>query len=149
MQKLLWSLLLLSSAVLAEVTNIEVSREFVEENKIKIIDIRTQSEWEKMGIIKDAYLITFFPEDTDYNPKFFIKELNKVIDRDEQFAIISNTSTRTKLVSNFLGKKNNYKVVSLLGGMRKLISEGYKVETYALNKQSKTIKYRDNNSTIK
>ena len=118
MQKILWSLLLLSLAVVAEITNIEISREYVEENKIKIIDIRTESEWKKMGIIKDAYLITFFPEDSEYNPKFFIKDLNKVVEKDEQFAIISNTASRTKLVSNFLGKKHNYNVVNVIPPMR-------------------------------
>ena len=149
MQKILWSLFLLSLAVVAEVTNIEISREYVEENKIKIIDIRTESEWKKMGIIKDAYLITFFPEDNEYNPKFFIKDLNKVVEKDEQFAIISNTASRTKLVSNFLGKKHNYNVVNLIGGMTKLIEDGYKVESYDLNKKKNIIEKSDNNSTIK
>jgi len=135
MKKILWSLLLLSSTMLAEVTNVEISREYIENNKIKIIDIRTQSEWEKMGVIKDAYLITFFPADSEYNPKFFLQELNRVIEKDEEFAIISNTASRTKLVANFLGKKNNYHVVNLIGGMKKLIKEGYKVETYDPNKK--------------
>jgi len=135
MQKILMSLLLLSSTILAEVTNVEISRDYIENNKIKIIDIRTQSEWEKMGVIKGAYLITFFPEDATYNPKLFLQELNRVIDKDEQFALISNTASRTKLVSNFLGKKNTYKVVNLIGGMTKLIKEGYKVEAYDPNKK--------------
>jgi rhodanese-related sulfurtransferase len=135
MQKILMSLLLLSSTILAEVTNVEISRDYIENNKIKIIDIRTQSEWEKMGVIKGAYLITFFPEDATYNPKLFLQELNRVIDKDEQFALISNTASRTKLVSNFLGKKNTYNVVNLIGGMTKLIKEGYKVEAYDPNKK--------------
>ena len=130
MKKILWSLLLLSSTMLAEVTNVEISREYIENTKIKIIDIRTQSEWEKMGVIKGAYLITFFPEDATYNPKLFLQELNRVIEKGEQFALISNTASRTKLVSNFLGKKNNYHVVNLIGGMKKLIKEGYEVEIY-------------------
>jgi rhodanese-related sulfurtransferase len=130
-------LLLLSSTILAEVTNVEISREYIEKNNIKIIDIRTQSEWEKMGVIKGAYLITFFPEDTTYNPKLFLQELNRVVDKDEQFALVSNTSSRSKLVSNFLGKKNNYHVVNLVGGMKKLIADGYKVEAYNPDTKSK------------
>ena len=135
MQKILLSLLLLSSTILAEVSNVEISRDYIEKSEIKIIDIRTESEWEKMGVIKGAYLITFFPEDAEYNPKFFLKELNKVIEKDEQFAIISNSASRIKLVSNFLGKKNKYNVVNLIGGMKKLIKEGYEVETYDPNKK--------------
>jgi len=130
MQKILLSLLLLSSTILAEVTNVEINRDYIEKSKIKIIDIRTESEWEKMGVIKGAYLITFFPEVGACNPKLFMQELKRVVDKDEQFALISNTASRSKLVSNFLGKKNNYKVVNLIGGMKKLIKEGYKVELY-------------------
>ena len=149
MKKTILSLLLLCSTILAEVTNVEVNSEFIEENKLKIIDIRTQSEWEKMGIIKDAYLITFFPKDTDYNPKLFIKDLNQIVEKDEQFAIISNTASRTKLVSNFLGKKHNYNVINLIGGMTKLIEDGYKVESYKADKKRESIEKIDNNSTTK
>jgi len=143
MQKILLNLLLLSSTMLAEVTNVEISREYIEKSKIKIIDIRTQSEWEKMGIIKGAYLITFFPEDATYNPKIFLQELNRVVDKDEQFALISNTASRTKLVSNFLGKKNSYNVVNLIGGMKKLIKEGYEVEVYNPCKKRESISKAD------
>jgi len=135
MQKILLSLLLLSSTILAEVSNVEISREYIEKNKIKIIDIRTQSEWEKMGVIKGAYFITFFPEIGECNPKLFMQGLKRVVDKDEQFALISNTASRSKLVSNFLGKKNNYKVVNLIGGMKQLIKEGYEVEIYEPKKQ--------------
>jgi len=144
MQKILLSLLLLSSTILAEVTNVEISRDYIEKSELKIIDIRTQSEWEKMGVIKGAYLITFFPEGETYNPKLFLQELNRVIEKDEQFALISNTASRTKLVSNFLGKKNNYHVVNLIGGMKKLIKEGYEVEIYDPNKQRESLKREKN-----
>ena len=130
MQKILLSLLLLSSTILAEVNNVEINRDYIEKSEIKIIDIRTQSEWEKIGVIKGAYLITFFPEVGECNPKLFMQELNRIVDKDEPFAVISNTASRSKLVSNFLGKKNNYKVVNLIGGMKKLIKEGYEVEIY-------------------
>jgi len=130
MQKILLSLLLLSSTILAEVSNVKISRDYIEKSEIKIIDIRTESEWEKMGVIKGAYLITFFPEVGECNPKLFMQELKRVVDKDEQFSLISNTASRSKLVSNFLGKKNNYKVVNLIGGMKQLIKEGYEVELY-------------------
>ena len=52
-------------------------------------------------------------------------------EKDEEFAIICNTGSRTKLVSNFLGKKLDYKVVNLMGGMMKLLKEGFKPEFYA------------------
>ena len=153
MKKTILSLLLLCSSLMAEVTNIEVTPEFIEDNKIKIIDIRTQSEWEEMGVISGAYLITFFRKNNDFHSESFLKELNLVVDKNEQFAIISNTASRTKLVSNFLGHKHNYNVINLIGGMSKLLKEGYKVEVYKPKKSKEEIKeeieQEENNTTIK
>jgi rhodanese-related sulfurtransferase len=152
MKKTILSLILLCSTLLAEVINMEVTPKFIEENKIKIIDIRTQSEWKKMGVISDAYLITFFNENKSYHTKSFLKELNMVVEKDEQFAIISNTASRTKLVSNFLGHKHEYNVINLIGGMSKLLKEGYEVKIYEPNKQKdekNEIENIDSNSTTK
>ena len=140
MKKTILSLMLLCSTLIGKVTNIEVSPEFIEENKIKIIDIRTQREWEEMGVISGAHLITFFTNNK-FNSESFLKELNMVVEKDEQFAIISNTASRTKLVSNFLGHKNNYNVINLIGGMSKLLEAGYKVELYKPDYE------KENNST--
>ncbi|HIP51852.1 MAG TPA: rhodanese-like domain-containing protein [Campylobacterales bacterium] len=155
MKKTILSLLLLCSSLMAEVTNIDVTPEFIEENKIKIIDIRTESEWEEMGVVSGAHLITFFTKNNKFHSESFLKELNLVVDKNEQFAIISNTASRTKLVSNFLGHKHNYNVINLIGGMSKLLKEGYKVEVYKPKKSKEEIKIKeereqeDNNTTIK
>ncbi|SFV65857.1 hypothetical protein MNB_SV-14-905 [hydrothermal vent metagenome] len=129
-KKIVGVVLLLSSLIFAKVTNIPATKEFVENTKMKIIDIRTKGEWMQMGIIKGAYLITFFDERYGYDVKEFLAELNSVVDKDEKFAIICNSGSRTKLVANFLGVKNNYNVVNLTGGMIKLLSDGYKPEFY-------------------
>ncbi|CAA6813537.1 MAG: Unknown protein [uncultured Sulfurovum sp.] len=158
MKKTILSILLLCSTLLAEVKNVEVTPEFVKEKKFKIIDIRTEDEWREMGVISEAYLITFFTKNNEYNIEFFLKELNTVIEEDEEFAIISNSSSRTKLVSNFLGHKHNYKVINLLGGMSKLLKEGYEVEVYKPHKKKEDnfihlksekleLKFNDNNIT--
>jgi len=131
MKKILFGLLYLGTILMAEITNVPVSIEFVESNKMKIIDIRTQSEWKDLGVIKNAHFITFFNEKSKYDIDSFLEKLNKVIEKDEKFAIISNSSSRTKLISNLLGHKLDYDVVNLIGGMEKLIEEGYKVQKYA------------------
>jgi len=122
--------LLFGNMLFAEITNIPATPKFVEETKLKIIDIRTKGEWLQMGTVKDAYLITFFDEQYGYNPKKFLDDLDDVVKKDEQFAIICNSGSRTKLISNFLGNKHKYKVVNLTGGMLNLLKEGYKPEVY-------------------
>ena len=121
---------LLGSLLFAKITNTPATTTFVENRKMKIIDIRTKGEWIQMGIIKDAHLITFFDERYGYDTKSFLEELDTVVEKDEEFAIICNTGSRTKLISNFLGNKLNYNVVNLTGGMMQLFKEGFKPEFY-------------------
>jgi len=153
MLKNLLGLLLLSSVVFAKITNTPATIEFIEKTPMKIIDIRTEKEWKRNGVIHGAYLITFFDENYGYDSKKFLEELDQIVDKDEQFAIICNTSSRTKLISNFLGNKHDYDVVNLTGGMRELQKEGFRVEYYEPHKKRLYIKKikedstQDNNSS--
>jgi len=131
MKKTLFGLLILGSTLFAQVTNIPATLDFINSKKMKIIDIRTEGEWVQMGVIRDSILITFFDERSGYDTEAFLEELNKVVEKDEEFAIICNTGSRTRLIANFLGKKHDYKVVNLTGGMTKLLKEGFKPEFYA------------------
>lgn len=131
MKKTLFGLLLLGSTLFAEVTDTPATIEFINSNQMKIIDIRTEGEWIQMGVIKNSILITFFDERGGVDTERFLEDLNRVVEKDEEFAIICNTGSRTKLVSNFLGKKLDYKVVNLTGGIMKLFKEGFEPEFYA------------------
>ena len=139
MKKTIFSLLLLDMGLMAEVTNMEVSVKFIEENSTKIIDIRTEDEWKNIGVIPKAHLITFFGKDKKFSGELFLQELNRVVEKDEPFAIISNSSSRSKLVSNFLGKKHDYKVINLLGGISELLKEGYDIAEYNACKIKKSV----------
>ncbi len=130
MKKTVLGLLLLGSTLFAEVTNIEVSPQFIKNTKLKIIDIRTPSEWRETGIVKGSYTLTFFDERGNYDTEEFLKALNTIVSKDEKFALICRTGSRTGMISNFLGKKLNYNVVNLKGGIIKLFKEGYKAKKY-------------------
>ena len=139
MIKKIVGVVLLSSLMFAKVTNVPATTEFIEETKMKIIDIRTKGEWIKMGVIKKAHLITFFDERYGYDIKSFLEELNHVVKKDEQFAIICNSGSRTKLIANFLGVKNSYNVVNLTGGMMNLLKEGFEPVHYNPNFQNPSV----------
>jgi len=134
MKKIILGLLLLSLSLFAEVTDVVVTPEFVNSTKMKIIDIRTPEEWRETGIVKDAYTLTFFNKNGDYDIYSFLNSLNKIVKKDEKFALICRTGSRTKMVSNFLGNKLNYHVVNLKGGLMKLLQEGYKTQPYILKR---------------
>jgi len=131
MKKILIGLLVLGVTLFAEVSTVSVTPTVIENNTMKIIDVRTEGEWIQTGVIKDAYLITFFNEQYGYDVEEFLTALNKVVKKDEKFAIICNSGSRTKLISNFLGNKLGYNVINFDGGMVKLFAEGFQPEFYA------------------
>jgi len=134
MKKMVLVFLFLSLSLFAEVTNVVVTPEFVNSTNLKIIDIRTPKEWRETGIVKGAYTLTFFNKNGDYDIYSFLNSLNKIIKKDEKFALICRTGSRTKMVSNFLGNKLNYHVVNLKGGLMKLLQDGYKTQPYTPKK---------------
>ncbi len=85
MRKTVLGLLLLGSTLFAEVTNIEVTPQFVNNTKLKIIDIRTPNEWRETGIVKGAYTLTFFDDRGNYDTEGFLKALNNIVTKDEKF----------------------------------------------------------------
>jgi rhodanese-related sulfurtransferase len=129
MTKILFGLLLFATSLFAELQNVWVTKDFLNKN-IKIIDIRTPAEWRETGIVKGSIPIMFFDEQGNYDVPKFLKALNKVVKKDEQFALICRVGSRTGMVSEFLSKDMGYKVINLKGGMMKLISEGYKPVRY-------------------
>ena len=133
MKRLLFGLLLLGSTLFANVTNIEATPKFIKKTKLKIIDIRTESEWVMHGVIKEAFLLTFFDRFGTYDIDSFTKKLDNIINKGEKFAIIDHAGGRTQLLSNLLGKKMNYNVVNLTGGMVHLIKKGYKPSFHSLS----------------
>lgn len=130
MKKILLGLILLASTLFAELSHIDVTPKFIKETKLKIIDIRTQPEWVETGIVKGSHLITFFDEKGNYDVTAFLDAVDKVVDKDEKFALICRTGSRTGMIGEFLGKQLDYKVVNLKGGIMKLFREGFKSDSY-------------------
>ncbi len=55
----------------------------------------------------------------------------KIVKRDEKFALICRTGSRTTMVSNYLGNKLKYRVINLKGGLMQLMRLGYKTVPYS------------------
>ncbi|EJF07226.1 Rhodanese-related sulfurtransferase [Thiovulum sp. ES] len=106
---------LFSSSLFSGVEQSYPTRELINSG-IKIIDIRTESEWRQSGVLSGVYPITFFYDDGSYNVRLFLRQLNSVVEKGEKFALICRSGSRTKTVSRFLGQ-NGYNVVNLVGGM--------------------------------
>lgn len=128
MYKISLLIALLSTLLFAEIRHVDASEEVIKSG-IKIIDIRTLPEWKETGLVANAIPITFFDEQGRYNAEAFIKELDKYVSKDKEFALICRTGNRTSAVSELLSKQG-YKVVNLKGGMKSLIQKGYTPTPY-------------------
>lgn len=117
------------TALTAELQHVWATPAFTQKN-IKIIDIRTPSEWKETGIVKDSYTLMFFDQQGNFFVPDFLKQLDKIISKDEPFALICRVGSRTGMVSEFLSNKLGYKVINLKGGILKMIDEGYKTVPY-------------------
>jgi rhodanese-related sulfurtransferase len=129
LKKLLFILAILISSLVADFKETPISEDFLDSG-IKIIDIRTQGEWQESGIIEGAYTVTFFDEQGRVDEQSFIRSLESIVTKDEEFALVCRTGSRTKFAGEILSQKYGYKVISLKGGMEKLIKEGYESTSY-------------------
>lgn len=129
MIKILLSFILLSTTLLATITNEYPSQKILDSN-IPIVDIRTPSEWKETGIVKGAITIMFFDETGAYDVQKFLNELNQKVDTKKPFALICRTGSRTMIISDFLSKQLGYDVINFLGGMVFLKAKNLPVVPY-------------------
>ena len=129
MKKILLGLVFFGTLLFAELHNVWITPEFLHKN-IKIVDIRTPTEWKETGIIQGSYTIMFYDERGNFDVESFLKQLDKIVKKDESFALMCRVGSRTGVVSEFLSNKFGYKVINLKGGIMKIIKEGYKTVPY-------------------
>ncbi len=128
MSKILLLISLFTTFLFAELRHVDAT-EAVVKSGMTIIDIRTLPEWKETGIVKDAIPLTFFNEQGRYDTEAFMKELDKHVSKEKEFALICRTGNRTSAVSDLLSKQG-YKVVNLKGGIKSLIQKGYTPSPY-------------------
>lgn len=132
MRILFIAILLLATTLMADYSAQPIDKKLID-SKIKIIDIRTPSEWKTTGLIKGSIPIMFFDEQGNYNVEAFLGKLNKVVKKREKFALICNSGNRTQIVGNFLGKQQGYNVIDLQGGIQYAIGKKMPLEPYKPN----------------
>lgn len=120
--------LVISTLGLAQMKTTMVTPEIVKSG-VKIIDIRTEAEWEQTGVIKDSILLTFFDEQGNYDPESFLNEVKKFVKTGEEVAIICRSGSRSIPVANYLGKQG-FESINLKGGIISLSDQGYELVKY-------------------
>lgn len=127
--KWLLTLSLITTSLLADYTAQPIDQKLID-SKIKIIDIRTPGEWKTTGLVKGSIPIMFFDERGNYNMDAFLAELNKKVKKEERFAVICNSGSRSRTLGTYLGKQLGYNIVDLQGGIQYAIGKKIPLEPY-------------------
>lgn len=127
--KWLLALSLIAASLAADYTAQPIDQKLIDSN-IKIIDIRTPGEWKTTGLVKGAIPIMFFDERGNYNVDAFLAELGKKVKKNERFALICNSGSRSHTLGTYLGKQLGYSIIDLQGGIQYAISKRMPLEPY-------------------
>lgn len=120
MKKIFLSLALCASFALAEVKNVNINAEILE--NYQVIDVRKPSEWEQTGMIKEAIGISLYNENGSLNENF-VEEVKKV-SSEKPIAIVCRSGARSSQAATLLDQ-NGIDVTNLSGGMNALLLQGY------------------------
>ena len=92
---------------------------------VPLIDIRTNSEWQNTGVIKNSKLLTFFDKDGKSDVKSWMNKLRKMVKKDQPVIIICRSGRRSGIVSDMLVNEENYsKVYNANSGIMAWINSG-------------------------
>ena len=78
---------------------------------VPLIDIRTNSEWQNTGIIKNSKLLTFFDQNGKSDVKSWMNKLREMAKKDQPLIIICKSGRRSGIVSDMLVNEENYSEV--------------------------------------
>ena len=92
-----------------EIGNIEL-KSLLQKN-IPLIDIRRKDEWKTTGIVENSILMTFFDKNGKANTNEWLKELNKIANKNDPVILICRTGRRTGIIAKFLSEKVGYRLI--------------------------------------
>ena len=120
--------LLSSTQLFAEIY--EVNNEKIKlllENRVPLIDIRTEGEWHETGVIKNSYLLTFFNKDGNYDFKKWMIEVEGIADENGPVIIMCRSGRRSRVVSSLMIKGNSeYLIYHATNGIKSWIKSSNK-----------------------
>ena len=129
MKVLLVIFILFSNLVNAEVIDID-NRELTNliEKGIKIVDVRTQIEWNSTGIIKGRELISLLDKNNKFIFENWYRAFNKKLNKDKSIIFICAAGVRSNYISHLVKRrKPDLKIYNLKKGINHWIRSGNKI----------------------
>ena len=101
-------LILLSKTVYSEIFNIDNERlkELIKQN-IAIIDVRTEQEWKKTGVISHSYLISMIDDNGKYSLENWYRNFSKIKLKNNSVILICAVGGRSGYLAKLLNRVNH------------------------------------------
>ena len=99
------------------------------EKEIKIIDVRSRTEWKSTGIIKGSFLISLLNKNKKFIFEDWYEMFNDKFGRNKSIIFICASGVRSNYISHLVKKKNPDLIVyNLKRGITNWIRSGNKIE---------------------
>ena len=129
MKKIIIIFLLISKPVFSEVKNIGNERliELIEQN-VPVIDVRTEKEWKKTGVIRNSYLISMVDKNGKYSLDRWYNNFLKIDLQKDSVVLICAVGVRSSYLAKLLRRTNeNLQIYNLSKGILNWIENKYPV----------------------
>ncbi len=96
-----------------------MTAEQMQDTNALVVDIRTPQEWVETGVIDGARLLTF------RDPQSFLAQVGPDLADGRDLILICRSGNRTAAAAKALAGQVDNRIVSVAGGMKKVIAAGY------------------------
>lgn len=110
--------------------NVTPDKELLENSDMVVVDIRTPGEWMQTGVVPGCKTIMFFDDRGGYDAEGFLKQIDELGGKEANIGLICRTGSRTAQVANFMQQQGYVNTKNLVGGVMKLMHEGYELVPY-------------------
>ena len=105
MKKILIILAMLSKTTFAEVFDVDNKKlKMLLDQNIKLVDIRTVSEWKKTGVISKSHLLSLVDEKGNYSLQSWYQNFSKIKLRNNSVILICAVGGRSKYIAKILNR---------------------------------------------
>lgn len=84
-----------------------------------VVDIRRPEEWQETGVIEGSVLFTFTSVDR------FLGQVGPALSDGRDLVLVCRSGNRTQAAAKALAERIPNRIISVEGGIKRVISEGY------------------------
>ena len=135
MKKLIFIFLLFSKTVFSDVKNINNEElKHLLKKGVPLVDIRTEKEWSKTGIIKNSFLVSMINQKGRYSFEDWSKRFSSVKLKNNSAILICAVGGRSDYLAKLLGSRNeNIVIYNVKKGIYNWIADNNPIVKYNKN----------------